>query len=133
MKLNVNGDDLDIIVSEKIIEDKLKSLSTKDDSSFLILSKNEMSYIQTSGDFEAGFILEYQENDLDFHYSCVTQPLTNVQVVKAFKDYFNQNNKWKTELSWERESLAPVNSTKLVPILVFIILVIAGVIWLTNT
>lgn len=102
MILNVNGEDLDVKVTGSIIEQKLKSL-TNEGESFLILSKSFLTYMQTNGSFKDGFVLEYQIDNTDQHYKCITEPLTNEQVVKAFKNYLAGNDKWKTDLIWEKE------------------------------
>lgn len=71
---------------------------------FAILSKDEMTYIQTSGSATSGFVLEYQEGDTDQHYRC-PDTLSLPQVTKAFLSYAQGTDSWKTALNWEKEDL----------------------------
>ncbi len=126
MELNVNEEYLEVAITEDLIEEKLRSLPGENDS-FLILSKSDMVYMQTAGNFNEGFILEYQEGSVDEHYSCINDPLTNDQVVKAFKDYLNGNLNWKKDLIWEKEDLNISNSSW--PLVIVVLLVIAAILY----
>lgn len=131
MKLNVNGDDLDVVVTEDLLEEKLRSLPGKGDS-FLILSKTEMDYMQTAGSFQEGFILEYQGGSTDEHYTCANDPLTNDQVVQAFKDYLNENANWKSDLIWQKEESNAGGMNW--PVILLVLLVVAGILyWLLSS
>ena len=129
MKLVVNGGPVDKPVSDKLIEESIYSLAGEGDS-FIILSKDEMTYMQTSGDVKNGFILEYQNGSLEQHFSCINPELTTKQVIKAFQSYHAQDGKWKTELSWGKEELESASSGGTIYIVLILILVVTGfIIW----
>ncbi len=71
---------------------------------FAILSRDEMTYIQTFGSAEDGFSLEYQEGDTDSHYRC-TDDLSFGQVTQAFLSYAKGTGSWKTALQWQKEDI----------------------------
>jgi len=121
MQLNINGDDLDVVVTEELLEEKLRSLPGEGDS-FLILSKNEMTYMQTSGSIQEGFILEYQEGSVDEHYACTNSPLTQDLLVQAFKDYLNGKPDWINDLTWEKEDIQTASFSWLLVIVVLFVL-----------
>lgn len=130
MKLNLNGNDIDEIVTESILEKHLMSLPGGDADSFLILSKSELSYIQTSGSPNEGFILEYQEGDIAKHYTCTTSPLSTSQVLNAFRGYLLGSESWKVDLSREKEDLSSGSSRfgafkiLLIGLLIFVVTIV---------
>ena len=71
---------------------------------FAILSRDEMTYIQTSGSARAGFVLEYQDGDTDRHYRCPDE-LSLEQVSQAFRSYAQGTDSWKTSLRWNKEDI----------------------------
>ncbi len=70
--------------------------------SFAILSKSKMSYIQTSGDPEAGFDMEYQDESIDNHYRCTGPPLDLDAVTNAFTSYLENDSRYLREFHWEK-------------------------------
>ena len=71
---------------------------------FAIFGGDEMTYIQTAGSAREGFVLEYQEGDIDRHYSC-PDSLSLEQVVQAFLSYSEGTDSWKTEHQWKQEDI----------------------------
>lgn len=69
---------------------------------FAILSRDQITYIQTSGSAREGFILEYQDGDTDLHYRCPDE-LSLEQVTRAFVSYAQGMDSWKTSLRWDKE------------------------------
>ena len=64
-----------------------------------------MTYIQTSGSTESGFILEYQDGSIEEHYSCRDAPLNADQIVETLQRYFTNHDRWKSEFTWDKEDL----------------------------
>ncbi len=104
MQLSINGDVTDLPMSTDMIAEKVRLLADKGDF-FLVLAKDEMTYIQTSGSAESGFVLEYQDGSIEEHYSCTDAPLTVDQIVETLQRYFTNHDRWKSEFSWEKEDL----------------------------
>lgn len=100
MELIVNGDKVEGFVSEQKIEESIRSLTGEDDS-FAILARDDQTYIQTSGDPNHGFVLEYRDGSEEEHYSCSNFELSAEQVIRAFQSYLAANDKWKSELEWQ--------------------------------
>jgi hypothetical protein len=100
MELIVNGESLAGLVSDRQIEESLRSL-TGDGDSFAILARADQTYIQTSGDPHNGFVLEYRDGSEEEHYSCSNVDLTIDKVVGAFQSYLANDDKWKSDLEWE--------------------------------
>ena len=100
IELNVNGDKLRGLVSDRQIEEAIESL-TGDGESFAILARAEQVYIQTAGDPANGFVLEYRDGSEGEHYACANPELTAEQIVWAFQSYLADDDKWKTELEWQ--------------------------------
>ncbi|HBI45496.1 MAG TPA: hypothetical protein DDY78_21970 [Planctomycetales bacterium] len=71
---------------------------------FAILSRDEMTYIQTSGPAGEGFTLEYQDGDTDRHYRCPDE-LSLERVTQAFVSYARGTDSWKTSLPWVKEDV----------------------------
>ena len=101
MELTLNGEIVDRDIDDALIDESLQSLS--EDDSFMILAKDEMTYMQTTGDPGNGFILEYQEGSMDEHYSCAHPVLGLSEVSRAFKQYLHGDERWKSDLRWEKE------------------------------
>lgn len=100
MKLDLNGTELAQPLDEALIIRSLQALDREDDS-FLILSKDEMSYIQTCRESDGHYVLEYQEGSLAEHYECADEMLNFQKVSMAFTSYLNGTDEWKTSLAWQ--------------------------------
>lgn len=122
MKLDLNGTELTQPLDEALIIRSLQSLNSDDDS-FLILSKDGMSYIQTCKTSGGHYVLEYQEGTPDEHYECADETLNFQKVSVAFTSYLNGSDGWKTSLTWQPwgESNGSALPIKLLVIVVSII------------
>jgi len=125
MKLHVNGEYFDAALTERVIEEQLLSLPGGDNDSFLVLSSSDMSYIQASGSFDEGFILEYQEESIEHHYACVDQLISQEKLIQAFKDYLNGTDAWKNDLAWEKEEISSRESGAGIIVCVLVLVTIA--------
>ncbi len=105
MQLIIGGNKVNEEVTNSLIERSIWGLKDETDS-FAILEKDEMHYIQTSGDSENGFILEYQNGSIEEHFTCTNEPIDTNRVIKAFQSYLAQDRKWITEYTWEKENLS---------------------------
>jgi hypothetical protein len=76
----------------------------EDIDDFVVLSKNDMNYIQAAlSDFEEeGLILEYQEGSLDKHFHATETNITKDQVLATFLLYLKADASWKEQFSWEK-------------------------------
>jgi hypothetical protein len=104
MRLEVNGKLLSKNLDDQAIVQALQNLTGEGDS-FAILSKTEMTYIQTTGSPAEGFVLEYQDGSLDLHFRCSEEHLDLEKVIRAFTLYLRGDERWRTEFSWEQENL----------------------------
>jgi hypothetical protein len=84
------------------IRQALKRLPGGGDS-FAIYQKggSGLSYMQTSGGPEEGFILEYQAGSLDAHFVCANRALSFEEIVQSFTWYATGDERWRTDISWE--------------------------------
>ena len=76
-----------------------------DNDDFVVLSKNDMNYIQAAlSDFEEeeGMLLEYQEGNLEKHFHATDTNITKDQVLAAFLLYLKADASWKEQFSWEK-------------------------------
>jgi hypothetical protein len=66
-----------------------------------ILSRDELTYLQTDGTPAEGFVLEYQAGSTEEHYACPCRlPLD--EVIQAFLAYARGDPSWRTSLGWEK-------------------------------
>jgi len=103
MYLTVNGELFSGVVTKEHITASLSALDGVWDS-FLILSRDEMHYVQTCGDKSSGFQVEYQEGTLDEHYECCLL-LSFKETVDIFHSYFDGTDDWKQNHSWKKMQL----------------------------
>ena len=71
--------------------------------SFAILSRDELTYIQTTGGPSAGFLLEYQEGSLDQHYRSTEETLSLSTITNAFQLYAAEDPSWRPLVTWKRD------------------------------
>jgi hypothetical protein len=69
---------------------------------FLILGSTDTTYIQTSGDKENGFDVEYQEGGTEHHYRAARTDFTLDEVAGMLCAYRDGNPDWKDMAQWER-------------------------------
>jgi hypothetical protein len=103
MRLELSdGSGLDDPTPEQIAE-ALAALPA-DAGSFAILSREELTYLQTSGSAKEGFVLEYQEGGLDQHYQSVAKQLPLDLVTRAFQCYAAADESWRELTAFEHEA-----------------------------
>ena len=71
-------------------------------NSFLILSRNEMSYIQIASADPNHYVAEYQEDGTSQHYQSLRSDLDQEQVCCLLGSYFQGNDSWKSLVEWKR-------------------------------
>lgn len=86
--------------TEADIRQAVFALDTKKNDAFLVLSLTDMTYIQTSGDQNVGFDLEYQETDIKQHYRGKCD-FTADEIVKTLVSYSIGADDWKHTVEWE--------------------------------
>jgi hypothetical protein len=88
-----------------IIEEFNKFGEENDD--FVVLSKNDMNYIQAApGDFEGeGLVLEYQDGSLDRHFSASDTNISKELILSVFLAYLKGEDSWKEKFNWEKTIL----------------------------
>ena len=69
---------------------------------FLVLGPTDMTYIQTSGDKENGFDVEYQEGDTEHHYRAARADFGLDEVARMLLAFRDGNPDWKNMAQWER-------------------------------
>jgi len=129
MELIINGESLAGLVSDRQIEESIRSL-TGDGDSFAILARADQVYIQTSGDPRNGFVLEYREGSEEEHYSCSTPDLTAEQIIRMFQSYLADDDKWRSEFEWQPQDFGysgGISAGKQIAIVVGLILAVAFV------
>lgn len=124
MKLELSGTEITQALDKALLETSLHSLSGDDDS-FLILSKDDMSYIQTCRSSDGSFVLEYQEGSLEQHYECADDMLNHQKILLAFSSYLEGSDKWKTEFTWEPLGSSSASDGSSRPIKLLVLTVIA--------
>lgn len=82
------------------IEDALRKLADSG-GGFAILSQDEMTYLQAAGNREDGFVVEYQDGDVDAHYAATQASAPLGDVEKAFRLYAMGDAGWKTMFEWQ--------------------------------
>jgi len=86
--------------TESDIRKAVFALDTKNGDAFLILARTGMTYIQTGGDKNVGFKLEYQEGDIKHHYQA-THDLVADEIVNALVAYSTGADDYKTMAEWK--------------------------------
>ncbi|MGI9323854.1 MAG: hypothetical protein ACR2PZ_01450 [Pseudomonadales bacterium] len=131
MYLDVNGVRTADRPGNDHLREAVESLDGKGDS-FVILSQDEMSYIQAAGDPTSGYVIEYQDGSLDEHYCCNTASVGTEDLVLTFQSYLAQDDRWKSVLSWKKEEVGaasvPVGRPRMRT--VFLILASAALLWM---
>jgi len=60
-----------------------------------------MTYLQSAGGEEEGFILEYQEGSLEEHFIATNMDIPEADILKAFTAYLKGDSAWKDAFEWE--------------------------------
>lgn len=87
--------------SERDLQKALVRLGSQGNT-FAILSRNEMTYLQTAGDDTDGYILEYQVDTTNEHYQLDERVLSKEEVIQAFTSYLQGSYRWQEEYQWQK-------------------------------
>lgn len=90
-------------------------------NSFAILSKNENTYVQVAGDFNEGFVLEYQNGSVDEHFVSSNKKLPGYDVVKIFTAFSQGDVNWFSEYQWDKEEIKSKGGCMSVLVLLFLV------------
>ena len=107
MLLLVNGKPISEDASNVQITNSLYTITGKKDT--VVLSKNNVQFMQSTGTPASGLALEYQDGPIGENYKCVNSALSIEQVAKAFKNYLAENKNWKSDLSWEKTTFSSIS------------------------
>jgi len=91
--------------TDEEIRSGLAELDQIQNDAFAILSQSEETYMQTAGDRQSGFVLEYQEGDLNNHYQATNRQISLAEVTAAFMAFRRGLTDWKTRFTWEKINL----------------------------
>jgi hypothetical protein len=84
------------------VEGVLHALPGSEVDSFAILIQDEGRYMQCSGAWKEGFVLEYHDGSVDEHYQCSDHKLALANVVEAFQAYLAHEDRWRTAFQWRK-------------------------------
>ena len=82
------------------IEDALRKLADGG-GGFAILSQDEMTYLQAAGNRAGGFVVEYQDGDVDSHFEATQGAVPLGDLEKAFRLYAMGDAGWKSMFEWQ--------------------------------
>ncbi len=68
---------------------------------FIILSQDDIHYIQSAGEGDEGYELEERDGSEDQHYRAATV-LSKDDVKEAFLDYLHGRSQWRMRWTWEK-------------------------------
>jgi len=87
----------------KVTEELLRKVFADDElrGEFAILSKDSQVYIQTSGNVDGPYCLEYREGDDEHHFQAGDH-FHKDDVLRAFLWYLAGDTRWRTEFSWRK-------------------------------
>lgn len=84
------------------LADDIEQLAGKTNE-YAILARDEMTYIQASGDPDRGFILEYQEGSIEEHFCSIDKDLSLQQIVSAFQRFARGDDSYRNDFAWARD------------------------------
>ena len=102
MKLYAPTVNIDEEASNRLVESTINSLVGKNDP-FVILSKEEMSYIQSLWT-DNGFIVSFQNGGIDEHYEFNTY-ISRPQTIKLFQAYLANTDSWQGNFEYSKKSI----------------------------
>ena len=101
MTLDIGGRQEITSPSPEQIRDAVLNLGPPGDA-FLILGPTPMTYIQCSGDKNAGLNLEYQAETVDQHFRSKRNDWDAETVIQKFSQYHRGDDAWKEGVEWEK-------------------------------
>lgn len=69
---------------------------------FAVLATSPMTYLQTAGNQEELYALEYQDGSTNRHFETTRKRLSLLEVQQAFERYIKGDTRWKSEFEWRR-------------------------------
>jgi hypothetical protein len=86
------------------IERELRALPGAD--SCLVLSRDELTYVQVAAGGDDRLTLEYQDGSLERHYRSV-RDVSLDSAIRVFIAYLEGGDRWRALVEWELLDLAP--------------------------
>ena len=74
----------------------------RDGEGFAVLGRDDMTYLQISGDQTIGFDMEYQEGDVKKHFRAAREDFRLDEVVRACTEYRDGTIDWAEYGDWSR-------------------------------
>lgn len=114
MKLTTeNGAEIDS-PSEDDISRQVQLLNDTNNK-FLILAKNELTFMQAYGSVNSNWLLEHQVGSTTEHFKVSDPTLPTSKVVSTLRQYLKGDDEWNTSLSWITEHEVSENLSRLAP------------------
>jgi len=82
---------------------RLVQLLNDTNNKFLILEKDELTYMQAYGSMKSNWLLEYQAGSATEHFNVTGPSVTSTRVVRALQQYLEGIGEWKTSLPWSSD------------------------------
>ncbi len=90
-----NGDTFDNSTAQAAIS----NFEKLDDDNFFIILKKDNDFMQFAYSDKNSYQAEYKENGIQYE---AKTPVTKEQAITLIKDYYNTDDKWKTDVEWEK-------------------------------
>ncbi|WP_078084150.1 hypothetical protein [Microbulbifer mangrovi] len=104
MELTVNGKIVSESPSQEDLSRCIGELSEASDS-FIILARDDKTYIQAAILQGGGVQLEYQDGSLQQHYECSDSHLTRGNLQDIFFWYLTGDERWQNRFPWRALAL----------------------------
>jgi hypothetical protein len=101
MTLTINGKKKISNPSDDDILNALEALDTRSGEAFIVLDSDDMTYMQTAGDHNVGFELEYQEGTVKRHYRASRTDIRLDEIAQALCAYRDGRPDWKKQFDFE--------------------------------
>lgn len=102
MKLNIQGETTIDNPSDNDIRKALYELDADAGDAFVILEQDDLNYIQTSGDRNMGFVVEYQKENTNNHYQSKNCQILIDEVVRALICFRDGSDEWLQKIEFEK-------------------------------
>ena len=86
--------------SPETIEEVVGQLG-QPDTAFVILDRDDGTFIQAGADKEGNCDLEYSQGSDDTHVRCTDEALPVQKIVEAFKEYAAGSDAWRDRFEWK--------------------------------